>query len=399
MKQLKQSLQIHVWEEYEFYLHIPHNFLGSNKPFIFYYFKDDNINKLVRIRKYLAKHNGDKKKIKADAKALVLDIVEQLKANWNPLTNCEDAPKINLFSSIKECVDYWLQTRTKAFENKSLCASSLKNNKITMMHFTDYLTKHKLLSTRVNAVTNIHIKDFLDSKAFERNWNKVSYNTYRIDMVTFFNYLLDLNIMKYNPVRKVPKKSTKFDSSRFKVFELEELKEISQLLAKDKSFLGLHLGSKILFKYNIRPVEITRIQVMDFNWDKNTLTLPPDKTKNGNEAVFKLDQDMGSALKSFISNAEIDHFVFSRRNKPSPLQYHKDYFGARWREFRKRYGISYHLKFYALKHSSNYYDIENGVSYEDIRQRNRHSNLQITTIYIRERLFKNIIKPSSSVDF
>jgi hypothetical protein len=39
------------------------------------YFKDDNINKLVRIRKYLAKHNGDIKKIKADAKALVLDMV------------------------------------------------------------------------------------------------------------------------------------------------------------------------------------------------------------------------------------------------------------------------------------------------------------------------------------
>jgi len=35
MKRLKQSQLIHIWEDYEFYLNIPQNFKGANKPFIF----------------------------------------------------------------------------------------------------------------------------------------------------------------------------------------------------------------------------------------------------------------------------------------------------------------------------------------------------------------------------
>jgi integrase len=399
MKKQKQSMLIHVWEGYEFYLYIPETISRNSKPFIFYYYQDLQTNKSVRIKKFIGQCNGDRKLIQIEAKKTLPDIIELLAGNWNPIRNTYNELKITPLSTIKQCMDYWILARERSLANTSITPKKLKGDKILMMHLGDYLKKQGQLNMRATAITSLHIKDFLDSKALERSWNKVSFNSYRIDTGTFFNFLVDLTIIKTNPVKKVPKRSTKFDSSRFKVFELEELRTVANLLSTDMAFIGLHIASKILFKYNIRPLEITRIQVSDINWDKRLLTLPPHKTKNGHEAIFLLDDDIIGLLKVLINDCDSDYYIFCKRNKPSPVQTFDDYFGQRWRAFRKKYTLSSHLKFYALKHSSNYYDIENGANYEEIRQRNRHSNLQITTLYIKERLFKNVIKSSSSTQF
>lgn len=396
MKQLKKSLLIHIWEEYEFYLHIPQSFDGSNKPFIFYYYFDGKSNKSVRIRKYLNKNNGDTRKIKAEAKETIVEVVELLAADWNPITGHINPVELKPHANIVTCIDTWLTAKEKDYSNQSIGQKRLKGLRIIMMHFKSYLTHENQLHLKASTITNVHIKDFLDSKAFERKWSKVSYNTYRVDMGTFFEYLVDLKVIKDNPVIKVPGKVTKYDSSRFKVFETEELTAVAELLANDKAFLGLHLAAQLVFRYNIRPLEITKIQVRNIDFTKGILVLDAYKTKNRNEATFKIDDGMLIALNDLIDSADPEYFVFGGWNKPSANQTCVDYFGQRWRIFRKKYELPTHLKFYALKHSSNYYDIESGAVYEEIRQRNRHANLQITTLYIRERLFKNVIKPSES---
>lgn len=100
-------------------------------------------------------------------------------------------------------------------------------------------------------------------------------------------------------------------------------------------------------------------------------------------------------LQPLLKDLPPSHFLFGGRNGTGNKQLSEDYFGQNWRYFRKKHKLPSHLKFYALKHTSNYYDIEAGASYEEIRQRNRHANLQITTLYVKERLFKNVIKPSN----
>lgn len=399
MKKQKQSLLIHVWESYEFYLYIPETINRNSKPFIFYYFFDNRIQKPVRIRKFIGQSNGDKKEIQKEAKKTVLDLITLLDGNWNPIIGTFNELSITPLSPIKTCIQYWIEVREKSFNNETIGFKRLKSDKIVMMHFTDYLKTNNLLDLRPSQLTNIHIKEFIESKAFQKKWSKVTYNTYLIDIGTFFNYLLDMNLTKENPVRRIQRKTTRFDSSRFKVFELNELSEIANLLANDKAYRALNVASKILFKYNIRPLEITRIQVKDVNWDSNILTLPPTKTKNKNEAKFILDDETSALLKAIIGNAGPDYYIFCKRNTPSLIPTFDDYLGQRWRAFRNKYNLPSHLKFYALKHSSNYYDIENGSNYEEIRQRNRHSNLQVTTLYIKERLFKNVIKPSNSTQF
>ncbi len=386
---------IHIWEDYEFYLNIPKTLTGSNKPFIYFYYLNPKSNKSERIRKYIGKNGGNAKQIKEEAKALIKELVTMLNNNWNPITNLQNEIVLNFASSISSCIDYWLNKREESLKNKAIAQKTLKNNNILMTHFKSYLTDNNLIHIKANNINSIHIKEFLDNKSSERNWGKVTYNTYLIDLGNLFNYLKNYKVINDNPCEKVSRKNIRFDSTRFKVFEKDELLTVSSLLSTDKRYFGLYVATKLLFKYNIRPVEITRIQIRDIDFKNKLLVLPYFKTKNKNEARFKLDAEITSLLQQLINEKPDNWFVFGGRNKPSESQVCDDYFGQNWRFFKKRHNLPDHLKLYALKHTSNYYDIEAGASYEEIRQRNRHANLQVTTIYIKERLFKNVIKPSS----
>ncbi|MDQ0964744.1 integrase [Flavobacterium sp. W4I14] len=396
MRQPKQSQLIHTWGDYEFYLNTPKELTGGNKPFVYFYQLNPKTNKSERIRRYIPKFDGNKKKIAQSAKQIIDELLALLKSGWNPITNLQIEKEINYSSNLIECLDFWIKKREDAHANKAIGFSALKNNKILVMHYKSYLETSKNPVLKIQNITKVHIKEFLDQKAFERNWGKVTYNTYLVDLGTFFNYLIDMRIIKENPCSNVTKKNTRWDSSRFKVFEKDELLEISKILNSDKHFLGLNVATKLLFKYNIRPIEITRLQIKDINFEKDLLIIPSNKTKNGNEATFQLDKETKTLLSEMTTGLNRDYFVFGGWNKPTPTQVCSEFFGQNWRALRKKYNLSPHLKLYALKHTSNYYDIENGASYEEIRQRNRHSNLQVTTLYIKERLFKNIIKSSNS---
>lgn len=396
MKQNKTSQLIHLWEDFEFYLNIPQALTGSNKPFIYYYYLDVKTNKRKRIRKYISRCNGNLKQIKSTAKQTVLDTVKLLSNNWNPITDIQNEATINANSTITECVSYWLNKRENYRSENTITSKTLKNNKILMMHFKSFLDTNSISNLKASNINSIHIEEFMDSKTFERNWGKVTYNTYLVDLRTFFNYLKEIKIVEDNPCDKVSKKNTKFDGTRFKVFEKDELLKVSELLSKDDRYFGLYVSTKLLFKYNIRPLEMTKLQIQDINFKESILNLPHHKTKNGNEARFKLDKETHNLLEKLTNNYPIDWFVFGGRNKPSPIQVCADYFGQNWRFFKNRYKLPKHLKLYALKHTSNYYDIQDGASFEEIRQRNRHANLQVTTLYIKERLFKNVIVPSNN---
>lgn len=124
-----------------------------------------------------------------------------------------------------------------------------------------------------------------------------------------------------------------------------------------------------------------------------------EKTKNGNEAKWELTDELFNLFDNYVGNTPKEYFVFANRNTPKAIRAHKDFLGQRWRAFREKYDISSHLKFYALKHSADWYDLESGVGIQTISQRNIHANPNVIVAYVKERLNKKIIKPSQSKMF
>jgi len=231
MKKQSHSKVIHIWNEYDFTLYIPADLTGFNKPHIPFNYMNENTGKNERVKKFIKKHKGDLKLINLDAKVVALDLVRLLQNNWNPITKTFGEMTISPLARVQDCIKYYIQAQTKSFENQAIGFKSLKNSKILMMHFSDYLHQKSLLISRMDFFTNVHVREFLDLKAFERGWGKVTYNTYLINLGTFFNYFKDLKLITDNPCSRVSKKNIKFDSSRFKVFEKEELQNVATLLS------------------------------------------------------------------------------------------------------------------------------------------------------------------------
>lgn len=395
-----RTITIRKWNKYKFNLYIPGKPYKNSKPNVSFYHHDPNTGELNRIRTYKGlSRTYTIKKLKENAKVLVNGIVENLEAGHDPFAKsipCLDLPlTLSMKSSIQQCMEHWLAYRKEAFESGMLKKKGYLSSVNICVFFSDWLQTRQFLLRPASLVTKFDIELFLQAFTKKRGWNKVSYNTYRGHLITLFNYLLALKAVSENPVRATRKQSLKNDSSRFKIYEEDELREVVSALAKDEKFYDLYVAAKLIYKFNIRPIELLRLQAKDIDLPKRLIILPPEKNKNGNEARFSLDDESVILLNKLSSDNYLsDRFVFNGCRKYSTHQLCDGYFDQRWRVFRKKHAISNHLKFYALKHSSNYYDLQDGASFEEIRQRNRHSNLQVTTLYIKERLFKATIKSS-----
>lgn len=396
-KKIDTSIVIQEWENYQFKL-----FPGtkSTKPYVHYQFVNPETGKEERQRILRGlKPGASLAVLTKQAKLIVEALIDLLSNGWNPITNVVIGRPITPMSPIVECIDNWLKTRAEAVENKAIKEKALTGNTYLMTYFKTWLKSKQFLQRKPNSFTYLDINNFLQYTAKVRKWNKVSYNTYRTDLGTFFRYLLASKVVTDNPVTLSEKKNTKSDSSRFVIYEEKELADVVKLLEKDEDFKELYIATKILFFLNVRPVEITRIQVHNLDFEKKTLWLEAHKTKNGNEAKWQLTEELYLLLEEYLVNVPSDYYVFANHNTPKPVQAHQDFLGQRWRAFRKKYDIPYHLKLYALKHSSDWYDLEDGVGIQKISERNRHANPNVTVAYISQRLNKKIIQPSASMRF
>ncbi|MGF7075355.1 site-specific integrase [Mucilaginibacter sp. 3215] len=401
MKEKKsQTILLATFEGIEFNLYIPVIRDKDNKPFVYFNFLNPETNKNKKITKSVGlDRQGDVKTLKKQGKALADDLIDLLSKGWNPVSGTFNDLPITPLSPIVECMTYWLKTRVEDNTLKRIGDTALKNNTFLINYLRKWLTAKNFLYRKANTFTYLDIDNFLQTTAQERGWGKVTYNVYRTDLSTMFKFLVVKKICKENPVTGSEKKNTKNDDSRFVIYKEDELKQVVKLLAADESFKELYIGSKILYYLNIRPIEMTRILVKDIDFEKRILSLDHTRTKNEQDAKWQLNDELFMLLDELVANQPKDYFVFGKHNKPRPTQAHTDFFGQRWRAFRKKYNLSDHLKYYALKHSADWYDLEDGLSLQKISERNRHANPTVTVAYVEQRLNKKIIQPSTSSKF
>ncbi|MGY4536659.1 hypothetical protein ACVW0P_001073 [Mucilaginibacter sp. UYNi724] len=215
-KKKDTSVVIQTWGDYEFKL-----FPGtkSTKPNVNFLFLNPDTGKNERQRKLTGLKPGSNITVlKKDAKDVVAALINLLSKGWNPISGTFNDLPITPLSPIKDCIPYWLKQRELKVENQAMKLKALKMNQYLMAFFTEWLTDRKYLMRKPSNFTKIDIDHFLEHTALKRKWGKVSYNCYRVDLGTFFNFLVTLKIADENPVQLSSKKNTKRDSSRFKIY-------------------------------------------------------------------------------------------------------------------------------------------------------------------------------------
>lgn len=400
------------WNDTTFRLFVPKTIDKNNKIEVHFNFFDSNNGKNKQIKKSngIDRYASEKNYIE-QANLLVDSLIELLKKGWNPITNeMPDHNKLNANSNTNDCINSWLEVRESDKEAKKIQADELKTTKMVLEYFVKYLKRNHLLFEKPAILTKTDIDQFMRWFEKNRKFEKPTYNSYLYRLSYFFKYIITERVISHNPAHGAFKYKTKQLETRNKIFNEVELADVKAKLESQPKYKDLKLAINLLYTYRIRGAEQLRIKIGMFDFKQNLLLLPTqveengemvNMTKNGMAAAFKLSDDVVEMVIDYIGddNMKNKHFyLFGGHNKPKEKKCNKQFITNLWTKFKTEFDLPEHLKWYALKHTSNSKTLLTTGS-DQLSIINRHLDANQINTYTAEMRRKQIIEVDDSHKF
>ncbi len=418
---------IKKWNEYEFKLSIPTKIDKNNKIEIYFKYQDPNTKKYVQIKKSTGIDRYALPKVYLrQAKDLVEVLIGLINDGYNFVTKSfPDYQKLNSNSRIGECIGAWFKVRETDFEGKKISKAELDATKMVFNYYVDWLQKQNLLHEKPSMVTRTDIDMFMrtiekqrkvkrkdgTSKISKTKLSPRTYNGYLYKLNFFFDWLIGERLLNYNPCKDAHVYNTRNIETRFKIFDDAELEKVKRLLQTDVKYHDLFIASNLLYTFRLRGVEQLRLRLGWFSFISGVLSIPAqtidrngeliNSTKNGMAANFKLPDNLIDTLIKYIGDDGIgnkDWFLFGGHNKVGKKEMDKQFFTNKWNAFKRDYKLPDHLKFYALKHTSNFnsYAV---LGADGLMQLNRHASPSQSYDYIKSKERLRTIEVDESQHF
>ncbi|NQX38411.1 Site-specific recombinase XerD [Pedobacter steynii] len=407
----KKNPILRTWNNYEFRLYVPKNISKDNKIEVHFSYLNPATGKEKQIKRSNGIDRYAKPKIYTEqANKLIEVLIDLIKSGWDPINKTLPGyKKLTGSSTMQECIESWLKVRDGHFEDKKIQKGELNSTKNVFNLFTKFLVENELYQAKPSYFTVNDIDQFMRYIEKAQNLGKASYNSYLSRLTYFFDFLIIERLIVFSPTKGAHRYSTKNLETRYKIYEDDELKMVKDLLTTDPNFNDLLVAANLLYSYRIRGKEQLRIKMSFFDFEHNLLTFPVEvmergrminATKNGNPATFLLSENIMTQIKGYLGDAinKPDFYLFGGKNQPGPNQRFESYFSNKFAYLRRKYNLSSKLKFYALKHTSNYNSYES-IGIEKLSKVNRHASISQTQDYIKSKLKKEIISVRSETEF
>jgi integrase len=235
---------------------------------------------------------------------------------------------------------------------------------------------------RINKKVIIKYLNSILAKTSARNRNN-----YRTDLSTFFQVLVDNDIISDNFVRKTSVLKSK--PTRNKTYTSSQQKEIFDYMAKNDPLLLLYVK---FVSYNfLRPIEVCRLKIGDININEKKLYVKaknhPVKTKIIPDILIKELPDLNNFSNEFhLFSPEGIGFLWEadETNK-------RNYFTKRFKKVKKHFNLESDYTLYSFRHTfiTKLYKemIKNGTPFEvksKLKLITGHSTMTALEKYLRD---------------
>ncbi|TFF34413.1 tyrosine-type recombinase/integrase [Mucilaginibacter psychrotolerans] len=154
-------------------------------------------------------------------------------------------------------------------------------------------------------------------------WSNTTWTLKKALLSSFFQTLVDEDILTENPVKKV-KSKPKEATERFKVFSKEERDLLFAHLDKCE-YPFLAAAARVIYYSYIRETELTRLKVSDFDLDKRTIRIEANNAKGQKDKLVKwvkMTPQLTDAVRSYLSHFDHqpDWYIFGKKMKPSAFR-------------------------------------------------------------------------------
>ena len=232
----------------------------------------------------------------------------------------------------------------------------------------------------LNSVKDINIIDYRDYLHNKMGLRPATINLKRVALNRFFQFCVDSEILKLNPVRKVKKvQEQKLPPTTPTESEVNRMRSFIELNCNSRKDYNQLMIFDFMKTLGMRVSEVTNLRFNDINVDKQTLTVKHGKGNKVRE--IPMTQELMKSYKRFASNlnrSNIKHqFIFMYRGKP----YEQSAIRSFYNRIRKLAGIKTSLSPHSLRHFFCKSHVDKGMALTKIATICGHSTVDVTAKY------------------
>ena len=302
-------------------------------------------------------------------------LTDQLKHGWNPWI-AKDVSDLYIFQEVLERYENHLE--------KMLMSGYYR--KETYAGYKSYVKMMRIFIEKRHPIYYVYqfdrkfCVDFLDYVFVDRDNGAQTRNNYLNFLRIFSGFMVEKGYLQSRPTDGIKPISKRLYNKERTCIPLDVIRKIADYCkARDRHFL---LACYLLYYCFIRPVEMTRLRVRDFNMKAGTLTIPAESSKNHKAQTVTLPKKvLFYAIDLGIFSAPDNDFIFSYNLQPGTTEIDPKHFRDHWENLRKHLGLRKEWKFYSLKDTGITAMLRNKMAAIAVRDQARHSSLSITEIY------------------
>lgn len=251
--------------------------------------------------------------------------------------------------------------------------------------FDEWLQKNNLHEAAVENITREHIVNFIKFVSERDNLSRATCLKYIQILHSFFDYLqFDKKEINENPCTRIPRIGKIVDCAPipFQKDDRERLKE-----AIEKKNPQLWLACEIQYYCAVRPG--TELRLMKVGWidfEKGEIRIPATEAKNDKTQIIQMPKQLITCLNAnHIQQYDKELYLFGKNGCPGDMPLGVNTMRNRFNLYREALGLPENYKFYSWKHSGAVTASENGMNPYELKEHLRHSNIETTERYIKNK--------------
>ena len=338
----------------------------SKRWYVYYSFRSPETGKYRRIQHWVSEKILTCSGRRDKGHEIIKSINKKLRNGYNPFALLEKK-----YTGITVAMTYILSIKEDS------CRKRTSNTYKSMIKiFTEWLKAMKIQDIPVDDFNYYRAQEFMDfTKSKLKNGNR-TYNNRVTAMKTIFKMLVKREWIQVNPfenIERFPK-----EDAEISAFSMDDLMIMQKYLPTWN--YDLYACACLIFYCFIRPQELVRLRISNFQLERRSIIIPGNVAKNKKQQVVNIPDALFPILLKMDWKFPGNFYVFAKHQARGPKEYAPTRIAEAWRKFADHHGIEKNI--YSLKHTGVGMAIEAGINVRDLQLQLRHSSLDETQIYL-----------------
>ncbi len=281
---------------------------------------------------------------------------------------------------LKDVVEIYIKEQSEVLRPKSM--NLYKTSSRALLEWVD----KKVPGIRVGQFNKVLAIEYMEYIEKTRKITARSYNSFLVCGKVLFGWCERKCYCASNPFEGIQKKRE--DTKKRTIIKPEHQALIDSWFAEH--YPKMQIVIRMVYTSLLRPVEISRVQVRDIDWEHHCFQMPGDKTKNHKPREARMDEELEEMLRKHIEGAKASDYLFSK-DMQCGAEYHDDK-PYRWCWYMMRKQLTYtengeekhfpdSYQLYSLKDTAINKMLKSGVDNLSVMQAAGHHDLKMTLIY------------------